>query len=201
MTKRWELHKTTIQELYSHKKLEDVRQIMIDKYGFKASIRAYKGRLIQWGCRKYRPRAPAQRRSNPPVLSGNPEPIPSNAGETSAPQPEPISSNAGETSAPQPQPWEADVFNFSNLGYRDPTHMDLGSSPASYQPQFPYHGLDMPVVPVPFNTLCTNSYLEPHNVLMPTFQEMQFPFLCIPPSVDLLGDWGEIGLAGYPWCP
>ncbi|RWA04742.1 hypothetical protein EKO27_g10363 [Xylaria grammica] len=74
MTKPWDLHKATIKTLYAEHTLAEVRAIMMDKYNFKASkeeekerrkegrkdrlieqdrTRAYRGRLIQWGVRKY----------------------------------------------------------------------------------------------------------------------------------------------------
>ncbi|KAI1088265.1 hypothetical protein F5B19DRAFT_472085 [Rostrohypoxylon terebratum] len=53
MTKQWDMHEATIKQLYAENTLAVVRQIMIDRYGFKASVRAYRGRLIRWGVRKY----------------------------------------------------------------------------------------------------------------------------------------------------
>ncbi|KAI1472638.1 uncharacterized protein F4812DRAFT_409743 [Daldinia caldariorum] len=53
MTKPWEAYEATIKDLYAENTLSVVRQIMIDRYGFKASVRAYRGRLIRWGVRKY----------------------------------------------------------------------------------------------------------------------------------------------------
>ncbi|OTB12124.1 hypothetical protein K445DRAFT_25953 [Daldinia sp. EC12] len=53
MTKPWEAHEATIKDLYANNTLSVVRQIMIEQYGFKASVRAYRGRLIRWGVRKY----------------------------------------------------------------------------------------------------------------------------------------------------
>ncbi|KAI1122001.1 hypothetical protein F5Y10DRAFT_255108 [Nemania abortiva] len=53
MTKPWDLHEATIKKLYAEHTLAEVRQTMIDKYNFSASTRAYRGRLIKWGVRKY----------------------------------------------------------------------------------------------------------------------------------------------------
>ncbi|KAI0107694.1 hypothetical protein F4776DRAFT_644868 [Hypoxylon sp. NC0597] len=53
MTKQWDVYEATIKSLYAENTLSVVRQIMIDQYGFKASVRAYRGRLIRWGVRKY----------------------------------------------------------------------------------------------------------------------------------------------------
>ncbi|KAI2633184.1 hypothetical protein GGS26DRAFT_69944 [Hypomontagnella submonticulosa] len=53
MTKQWDMYEATIKELYAENTLAVVRQIMIDQYGFRASVRAYRGRLIRWGIRKY----------------------------------------------------------------------------------------------------------------------------------------------------
>ncbi|OTA83792.1 hypothetical protein M434DRAFT_400608 [Hypoxylon sp. CO27-5] len=53
MTKQWDVYEATIKDLYAENTLSVVRQIMIDQYGFKASVRAYRGRLIRWGVRKY----------------------------------------------------------------------------------------------------------------------------------------------------
>ncbi|KAI1374443.1 hypothetical protein F4677DRAFT_426117, partial [Hypoxylon crocopeplum] len=53
MTKQWDAYEATIKNLYAENTLSVVRQIMIEKYGFKASTRAYRGRLIRWNVRKY----------------------------------------------------------------------------------------------------------------------------------------------------
>ncbi|KAI1656364.1 hypothetical protein F4813DRAFT_364117 [Daldinia decipiens] len=53
MTKPWDVYEATIKDLYADNTLSVVRQIMIDQYGFRASVRAYRGRLIRWGVRKY----------------------------------------------------------------------------------------------------------------------------------------------------
>ncbi|KAI1422455.1 hypothetical protein F5Y12DRAFT_799575 [Xylaria sp. FL1777] len=53
MTKPWELHEATIKKLYAENTLAVVRKTMIERYNFKASTRAYRGRLIKWGVRKY----------------------------------------------------------------------------------------------------------------------------------------------------
>ncbi|KAI2617768.1 hypothetical protein GGR54DRAFT_195268 [Hypoxylon sp. NC1633] len=53
MTKQWAMYEATIKSLYAENTLSVVRQIMIDKYGFRASTRAYRGRLIRWNVRKY----------------------------------------------------------------------------------------------------------------------------------------------------
>ncbi|KAI0199773.1 hypothetical protein F4808DRAFT_198964 [Astrocystis sublimbata] len=53
MTKQWDIHEATIKQLYAEKTLSEVRKIMIREYGFKASVRAYRGRLDKWGVRKY----------------------------------------------------------------------------------------------------------------------------------------------------
>ncbi|KAI1387960.1 uncharacterized protein F4822DRAFT_297200 [Hypoxylon trugodes] len=53
MTKQWDQYEATIKDLYAENTLSVVRQMMIDQYGFKASVRAYRGRLIRWGVRKY----------------------------------------------------------------------------------------------------------------------------------------------------
>lgn len=53
MTTDWEKYHDVILSLYEQHSLATVRQIMLDKYGFHASIRAYRGRLDRWGVRKY----------------------------------------------------------------------------------------------------------------------------------------------------
>ncbi|KAH9893104.1 hypothetical protein F4778DRAFT_749708 [Xylariomycetidae sp. FL2044] len=53
MTKDWEIYEDTIKSLYAKYTLATVRRIMGETYGFKASTRAYRRRLIQWGVRKY----------------------------------------------------------------------------------------------------------------------------------------------------
>ncbi|KAJ2989806.1 hypothetical protein NUW58_g3283 [Xylaria curta] len=53
MTKPWDLHEATIKKLYAEHTLAVVQKIMMEKYNFKASTRAYRGRLIKWGVRKY----------------------------------------------------------------------------------------------------------------------------------------------------
>lgn len=37
MTKQWDMHEATIKQLYAENTLAVVRQMMIDRYGFKAS--------------------------------------------------------------------------------------------------------------------------------------------------------------------
>ncbi|KAI1741672.1 hypothetical protein F4680DRAFT_414725 [Xylaria scruposa] len=70
MTKPWDLHEATIKKLYAEKTLSQVRKIMIEKYNFKASTRAYRGRLDKWGVRKYN----CRRRSDcGSVSAGSPE--------------------------------------------------------------------------------------------------------------------------------
>ncbi|KAI0133560.1 hypothetical protein BJ170DRAFT_166136 [Xylariales sp. AK1849] len=56
MTKAWEVYEADIKALYQLHKLEIVRQIMDERYGFKASIRAYRQKLDAWGCGKYKKR-------------------------------------------------------------------------------------------------------------------------------------------------
>lgn len=53
MEKDWEPHREEIASLYMEHPLVTVRQIMIDQYGFQASIRAYRNRLDRWGIRRY----------------------------------------------------------------------------------------------------------------------------------------------------
>ncbi|KAI1183613.1 hypothetical protein F5B17DRAFT_118654 [Nemania serpens] len=53
MTKQWNLHEATIKKLYAENTLAVVRKIMIEEYNFKASTRAYRGRLVKWRMRKY----------------------------------------------------------------------------------------------------------------------------------------------------
>ncbi|KAI0425911.1 hypothetical protein F5Y09DRAFT_320541 [Xylaria sp. FL1042] len=53
MTKPWDLHEDTIKKLYAENTLAVVRKTMMERYNFKASVRAYRGRLIKWGVRKY----------------------------------------------------------------------------------------------------------------------------------------------------
>ncbi|KAI6091448.1 hypothetical protein F4821DRAFT_254767 [Hypoxylon rubiginosum] len=65
MTKQWDTYEATIKTLYAENTLSVVRQIMIDKYGFRASTRAYRGRLIRWGVRKYNCRKLSDRASSP----------------------------------------------------------------------------------------------------------------------------------------
>ncbi|KAI0836264.1 hypothetical protein F5Y06DRAFT_105976 [Hypoxylon sp. FL0890] len=64
MTKQWEAYEATIKDLYAENTLSVVRQIMIEQYGFRASVRAYRGRLIRWGVRKYNCRKRSSSRSS-----------------------------------------------------------------------------------------------------------------------------------------
>ncbi|RYP06871.1 hypothetical protein DL765_009327 [Monosporascus sp. GIB2] len=66
MTKQWEQYESIIRALYADTTLSNVRQIMIDQHGFKASVRAYRGRLDRWGVRKYN-----RRNRNDSVSSGD----------------------------------------------------------------------------------------------------------------------------------
>ncbi|KAI0483506.1 Clr5 domain-containing protein [Xylaria cf. heliscus] len=70
MTKPWELHEATIKQLYAEKTLSQVRNIMIERHNFKASTRAYRGRLDKWGIRKYNCR---RRSEGGSVSTGSPE--------------------------------------------------------------------------------------------------------------------------------
>ncbi|KAI0459083.1 hypothetical protein F5B21DRAFT_457118 [Xylaria acuta] len=70
MTKPWDLHEATIKKLYAEKTLSEVRKIMIEKYNFKASTRAYRGRLDKWGVRKYNCR---RRSDGGSISAGSPE--------------------------------------------------------------------------------------------------------------------------------
>ncbi|XXG95374.1 mRNA cap guanine-N7 methyltransferase [Hypoxylon texense] len=58
MTKQWDTYEATIKTLYADNTLSVVRQIMIDK------TRAYRGRLIRWGVRKYNCRKLSDRASS-----------------------------------------------------------------------------------------------------------------------------------------
>ncbi|KAI1259442.1 hypothetical protein F5Y18DRAFT_409409 [Xylariaceae sp. FL1019] len=80
MTKPWDLHEETIKSLYAEHTLSDVRKIMMERYNFKASTRAYRGRLIKWGVRKYNRR----RQDEFDTMSGSPEPSGSR-GDTASP--------------------------------------------------------------------------------------------------------------------
>ena len=48
----WEQHKKAICELYCSHKLEDVAKMMLETYGFQASIRGYRQRLAAWDLRR-----------------------------------------------------------------------------------------------------------------------------------------------------
>ncbi|KAI1649003.1 uncharacterized protein F4817DRAFT_49849 [Daldinia loculata] len=67
MTKQWDVYEATIKDLYADNTLSVVRQIMIDQYGFRASVRAYRGRLIRWGVRKYN----CRKRASPSVSNSS----------------------------------------------------------------------------------------------------------------------------------
>ncbi|KAH7026266.1 kinase-like domain-containing protein [Microdochium trichocladiopsis] len=56
MAKSWDTYRNIIVDLYADRTLAEVRQIMQRDYGFDASTRAYRGRLIRWGVRKYNTR-------------------------------------------------------------------------------------------------------------------------------------------------
>lgn len=56
MTKQWDQYEATIRALYAEHTLSTVRQIMIERHGFNASVRAYRGRLDRWNVRKYNKR-------------------------------------------------------------------------------------------------------------------------------------------------
>ncbi|KAI0101570.1 hypothetical protein GGR51DRAFT_530147 [Nemania sp. FL0031] len=51
--RQWDLYKDTILQLYKENTLATVRKIMIERYNFKATTRAYRQRLTKWGVRKY----------------------------------------------------------------------------------------------------------------------------------------------------
>ncbi|KAI1079924.1 hypothetical protein F5B20DRAFT_143773 [Whalleya microplaca] len=84
MTKQWDLHEATIKALYAEHTLSIVRKIMIEKYGFRASTRAYRGRLIRWGVRKYNCKKRQDRTS--PTTSND---------DDSEPEPDPVVRGGG----------------------------------------------------------------------------------------------------------
>ncbi|KAI6082398.1 hypothetical protein F4821DRAFT_216331 [Hypoxylon rubiginosum] len=49
MDEQWGVHEATIRALYTRNSLPEVRKIMIDQYGFKASISTYYSKFIEWG--------------------------------------------------------------------------------------------------------------------------------------------------------
>ncbi|KAI2468637.1 hypothetical protein F4781DRAFT_254932 [Annulohypoxylon bovei var. microspora] len=85
MTKQWDVYEATIKDLYAENTLSVVRQMMIDQYGFKASVRAYRGRLIRWGIRKYNCRKRASSSSSGSGSSINDGIFPSGLDTTSPP--------------------------------------------------------------------------------------------------------------------
>ncbi|KAI1087605.1 hypothetical protein F5B19DRAFT_474811 [Rostrohypoxylon terebratum] len=48
----WEEHRLEISELYESKKLKDIRQLMLEKYGFEASQSQYERQVRKWKLRK-----------------------------------------------------------------------------------------------------------------------------------------------------
>ncbi|EMD93105.1 hypothetical protein COCC4DRAFT_75904 [Bipolaris maydis ATCC 48331] len=64
MTKDWDLVQDEIKELsFSQKKtLEEVKEMMERKYQFRASTRAYRMKLKEWGLMRHKPRGIVQRR-------------------------------------------------------------------------------------------------------------------------------------------
>ncbi|XP_014551253.1 hypothetical protein COCVIDRAFT_31184 [Bipolaris victoriae FI3] len=64
MTKDWDLVQDEIKELsFSQKKtLEEVKEMMERKYRFRASTRAYRMKLKEWGLMRHKPRSTVQRR-------------------------------------------------------------------------------------------------------------------------------------------
>ncbi|KAI8958733.1 hypothetical protein F5Y11DRAFT_28811 [Daldinia sp. FL1419] len=67
MTKPWEVYEAIIKDLYADNTLSVVQKIMIERYGFRASVRAYRGRLIRWGIRKYN----CRKRASPSVSNSS----------------------------------------------------------------------------------------------------------------------------------
>ncbi|KAI0174224.1 hypothetical protein BJ166DRAFT_587040 [Pestalotiopsis sp. NC0098] len=65
MTKAWEAYEAIIKDLYAKHTLATVRDIMLNQYGFNASVRAYRQKLDAWGCTKYKRRDRAASRSSP----------------------------------------------------------------------------------------------------------------------------------------
>ncbi|KAF2727119.1 ankyrin [Polyplosphaeria fusca] len=66
MTKDWDSVRHDIKDLSVNQKkcLQDVKSIMETKYKFKASTRAYRGKLKEWGYLRYKPRKATKDRSN-----------------------------------------------------------------------------------------------------------------------------------------
>jgi hypothetical protein len=62
MTKDWDSVRSTIRQLSVNQKhsLEDVKSIMESKHNFRASTRAYRMKLKEWGYLRHRPRKGAR---------------------------------------------------------------------------------------------------------------------------------------------
>ncbi|KAI0813100.1 hypothetical protein GGR55DRAFT_677423 [Xylaria sp. FL0064] len=133
MTKPWDLHEATIKKLYAEHTLAVVQKIMMEKYNFKASIRAFRGHLIKWGVRKYN----CRRRSDCDSMSpGSPDGSTSGSDTAS-----PTSSQAavdtssefsGYSSGRHMRDNQPSVSNLLGQSY-DTTNMETsGAYPASY---------------------------------------------------------------------
>ncbi|KAL2264862.1 hypothetical protein VTJ83DRAFT_7372 [Remersonia thermophila] len=55
MTKQWDKYREIIVAEYKHnnKPLREVQRVMLQRYGFRASTRAYRSRFDRWGIHKY----------------------------------------------------------------------------------------------------------------------------------------------------
>ncbi|KAL2256857.1 hypothetical protein VTK26DRAFT_1022 [Humicola hyalothermophila] len=70
MTKQWDKYREVIIAEYKdqNRPLHEVRRMMMEKYGFRASIRAYRSRFDRWGIHKYSRR---RRMRSPSINNGD----------------------------------------------------------------------------------------------------------------------------------
>ncbi|KAI3324124.1 hypothetical protein HD806DRAFT_60993 [Xylariaceae sp. AK1471] len=140
MTKAWDSHEATIKKLYADNTLAVVRKIMIEEHNFKASTRAYRGRLIKWGVRKYN----CRRRSDCGSVSCSSPGGSSSGSDTSSPTlSRPM--NHGEARYPGTgQTKDSDLRIPNPLG-RSYDNMDMGN-PRTYEESY---GRNRPLVSPP----------------------------------------------------
>ncbi|KAK3898912.1 hypothetical protein C8A05DRAFT_37479 [Staphylotrichum tortipilum] len=148
MTKQWEKYREIIIAEYKgqNKPLHEVQRVMKQRYGFRASTRAYRSRFDRWGIHKYSRRKRSESPSRRESVSDGDMP--------SSPRQSP---DMEETSSPSTTPGVAD---FLTRGVCVTTQgMSYRSPPCVIKADFPY----APVAPSPSSTVSHNHMFPLHQ--------------------------------------
>ncbi|KAH6618097.1 Clr5 domain-containing protein [Chaetomium sp. MPI-SDFR-AT-0129] len=111
MTKQWDKYRGVITAEYKdqNKPLHEVQRFMAQKYGFRASTRAYRSRFDRWGIHKYSRRQRSRSRSHSPSQRDSASDSGSNSGSGS--------DNSGNGNIhPSPRQMSPDTLDSSSSG-------------------------------------------------------------------------------------